>query len=169
MGVRSTRIRGHDRTLTNIPNAVLAKMPIISLTRRDQMLIRTVLGLRYETTPEQLRTVLVNLRNLLKGDPQVETARARLVKFGDSLLDIEVWAYVRTADWVEFLGIREDLLLRMLDIIEQGGTALAFPSQTLYLGRDRGNDPIKVSASEERVQEWRDQGSLGEASMGTTT
>lgn len=169
VGVRSTRIRGHDRTLTNIPNAVLAKMPIISLTRRDQMLIRTVLGLRYETTPEQLRTVLVNLRNLLKGDPQVETARARLVKFGDSSLDIEVWAYVRTADWVEFLGIREDLLLRMLDIIEQGGTALAFPSQTLYLGRDRGNDPIKVSASEERVQEWRGQGSLGEASMGTTT
>ena len=144
-------------------------MPIISLTRRDQMLIRTVLGLRYETTPEQLRTVLVNLRNLLKGDPQVETARARLVKFGDSLLDIEVWAYVRTADWVEFLGIREDLLLRMLDIIEQGGTALAFPSQTLYLGRDRGNDPIKVSASEERVQEWRGQGSLGEASIETTT
>ena len=65
----------------------------------------------------------------------------------------QVWAYVRTADWVEFLGIREDLLLRVLDIIEQGGTALAFPSRTLYLGSDRGNDPIKVSASEERVQE----------------
>jgi len=165
VGVRSTRIRGLDRTLTNIPNAVLAKMPVVSLTRRDQMLIQTVLGLRYETTPEQLRTVLVNLRQLLNGDPRVapDSARVRLVKFGDSSLDVEVFAYVRTADWVEFLGIREDLLLRVLDIIEQGGTALAFPSQTLYLGRDGGTDANKAKAAEASVKEWPDQGSLGEA------
>jgi len=170
VGVRSMRIHGLDRTLTNIPNAVLAKMPVISLTRRDQVLIQTVLGLRYETTPEQLRYVLVNLRQLLKGDPRVDpdSARARLVKFGDSSLDIEVFAYVRTTDWVGFLGIREDILLRMMDIIEQGGTTLAFPSQTLYLGRDRGNDSIKARAAEASVQEWRDKGSLGQASMGTT-
>ena len=70
---------------------------------------------------------------------------------------------------MEFLGIREDLLLRMLDIIEQGGTALAFPSQTLYLGRDGGHDSIKARAAEANVQEWRGQGSLGEASIETTT
>ena len=41
--------------------------------------------------------------------------------------------------------------------IEQAGTALAFPSQTLYLGRDRGNDPVKAKAAEASVQEWRDK------------
>jgi len=70
---------------------------------------------------------------------------------------------VRTADWVEFLGIREDLLLRVLDIIEQGGTALAFPSQTLYLGRDGGTDANKAKTAEASAKEWPDQGSLGEA------
>jgi len=163
VGIRSTRIRGVDRTLTNIPNAVLAKLPIVSLTRRDQMLIQTVLGLRYETTPEELRGVLVNLRQLLKGDPRVDpdSARARLVKFGDSSLDVEVFAYVRTTVWTEFLGIREDLLLRMMDIIEQGGTAIAFPSQTLYLGRDRGIDSIKAKVTQTSAQAWRDKESPG--------
>ena len=62
IGIRSSRIRGVDRTLTTIPNAALAKMPIVNLTQRDRMLIQTVIGLRYETTPEQLRYVLVKLR-----------------------------------------------------------------------------------------------------------
>jgi len=160
VGVRSTRIRGFDRTLTNIPNAVLAKMPVISLTRRDQMLIQTVLGLRYETTEEQLRYVLDNLRQLLKGDPRVaqDSARARLVSFGDSSLDVEVFAYVKTTVWTEFLGIREELLLRMMDIIEQAGTAMAFPSQTLYLKRDDGIESIEVKDAEASAQERREKG-----------
>ena len=62
-----------------------------------------------------------------------------------------------TRDWAEFLGIREDILLRVMDIIEQAGTALAFPSQTLYLGRDRGNDPVKAKDAEASAQEWRDK------------
>ena len=139
VGVRSTRIRGDNRTLTNIPNAVLAKLPIVSFTRRDQMLIQMVLGLRFETTPKQLREVLEKLRRLLVDDPRVDTdsARARFVGFGSSSLDVEVFAYVKTSVWSEFLGVREDLLLRMMDIIERAGTEMAFPSQTLYLARDR--------------------------------
>jgi len=163
VGIRSTSIRGDDRTITNIPNAVLAKLPIVSLTRRDQMLIQTVLGLRYETTPEQLRDVLDNLRRLLKDDPRVvqDSARARLVKFGDSSLDVEVYAYVRTTVWTEFLGIREELLLRMMDIIDHAGTEMAFPSQTLYLGRDRGIDSVKAVARDASVQASRRNESPG--------
>jgi MscS family membrane protein len=162
IGIRSTRIRGFDRTLTTIPNAVLAKMPIVNLTRRDQMLIRTVIGLRYETTPEQLRYVLVKLRELLLGHPRVhpEPARARFIGFGASSLDIELFAYVMTPDWNEFLGIREDILLHAMDIIEQGGASIAFPSQTLYLGRDRAPDDETVQAAEARVRAWREEGAL---------
>jgi len=162
VGIRSTRIRGDDRKLTNIPNAVLAKMPIVNHTRRDQMLIQTVLGLHYDTTPEQLRYVLESLRQLLKGDPRVDSdsARASLVKFGDSSLDVEVFAYVKTTKYLEFLRVREDILLRVMDIIEQSGTAMAFPSQTLYLGRDRGIDSTKARAAEATFRELRDKGTL---------
>ena len=162
IGIRSARIRGVDRTLTTIPNAALAKMPIVNLTRRDQMLIQTVIGLRYETKPEQLRYVLVKLEELLLGHPRVDPnpARARFIGFGASSVDIEVFAYVMTRDWAEFLGIRQDILLRIMDLVEQAGAAFAFPSRTLYLGSDRGPDERKALEAEARVREWRDEGSL---------
>ena len=162
IGIRSTRIRGIDRTLTSIPNAALAKMPIVNFTRRDQMLIQAVIGLRYETTPEQLRYILIKLREMLLGHPRVhpDPARARFIGFGASSLDIQVFAYVMSRDWGEFLGIREDILLRVMDIVEEGGAAIAFPSQTLYLGRDQAPDGDKVEAAEARVRAWREAGAL---------
>ena len=142
IGIRSTRIRGVDRTLTTIPNATLAKMPIVNFTRRDSIVLNTVIGLRYETTRDQLRHLLAELEDLLHSHPRVtaETARARFVGFGDSSLNIELLAFVNTIDWAEFTVVREDLMLRVMDIVEQAGAAMARPSQTLYLGRDRGPD-----------------------------
>jgi MscS family membrane protein len=162
IGIRSTRIRGIDRTVTTIPNAALAKMPIVNFTRRDRMLLHTMICLRYETTPEQLRYVLVKLREMLLGHPRVDPdpARARLSEFAMSALAIEVFAYVRTGDWGEFLAIREDLMLRILSIIEESGTSIAYPSQTLYLGRDQGTDEGRVRAAEAAVRAWRDEGAL---------
>jgi MscS family membrane protein len=160
IGIRSTRLRGVDRTLTTIPNAVLAKMPIVNLTRRDRMLINAVIGLRYETSPEQLRDVLVRIRELLLDHPRVHSdpVRARFVGFGGSSLDVEVFAYVTTGDWGEFLGIREEILLRVMDIVEQAGTAIAFPSQTLYLGRDRARDGAKAPAAEASMRAAQEGG-----------
>ncbi len=127
IGMRSTRIRNPDRTLTTIPNAQLAKIPIVNFSLRDRVLIQTVVSLRRETKPEQLRDILVHLRELLLGHPRVDrdTARARLTGFAGSSLQIEVFAYVTTRNWEEFLGIREEILLRVMEVIEQGGAALA--------------------------------------------
>ncbi len=96
IGIRSTWIRGLDRTLTTIPNAALSKMPVVNFGRRDQTMMRTVIGVRYETTPEQLRYLLVKLRELLLSHPRIDpdTARARFIGFGASSLDIEIFAYV---------------------------------------------------------------------------
>jgi MscS family membrane protein len=100
IGIRSTRIRGIDRTLTTIPNAALSKMPVVNLAKRDRMLIKSVLGVRYETSPEQLRYLLVKIREMLLGHPRIhpDPARARFIGYGASSLDIEVFAYVTTSD-----------------------------------------------------------------------
>ena len=89
-----------------------------------------------------------------------DPVRARFIGFGASSLDIELFGYVMTTDWAEFLGIREDILLRVMDIVEQSGTAVAFQSRTLYLGRDQPSDPARRQAAEARVQAWREEGSL---------
>lgn len=162
IGIRSSRIRGIDRTITTIPNAVMARLPIVNYSRRDRMLFKTVLGVRCETSAEQMRYLLVRLRELLLRHPQVhpDPARVRFVGFAASSLDIEIFAYITTTKSAEFLAIQEDLLLRIIDIVEDSGVAFAFPSQTLYLGRDRLPDEAQARAAEAVVQEWRARGRL---------
>ena len=162
IGIRSTRIRGTDRTLTTIPNAVLSKMPIVNFTQRDQLLLQATIGVRVETTGEQLRYLLARLREMLIAHPRIraESARARLTGLGASSLVIEVFAYAATADWQEFLAIQEDVFLRIKDIVQQSGTALALPSQTIYLGRDSSPDSAKKEAAEAQVRQWRAEGVL---------
>jgi MscS family membrane protein len=67
--------------------------------------------------------------------------RVRFVGFGSSSLDIEIHTYVGTRDVEEFHAIREELFLGIMELVAESGTGFAFPSQTLYLGRDRGLHP----------------------------
>src|SRR5213594_829840 len=162
IGIRSTRIRGGDRTLTTMPNGVLSKMPLVSLSQRDRMLIRSVIGLRYETSPDQLRYLLVKIREVLRHHPKIdpELVRVRFVGFGASSLDIELFAYVKTTKALEFLSVREEIFLRVMDIVNESGTGFAFPSQTLYLGRDTGLDPKRTEKAEAQVRQWSEEGYL---------
>jgi MscS family membrane protein len=162
IGIRSTRIRGPDRTVTTIPNAALSKMPLVNFTLRDQMLLRVVIGVRYETSAEQLRFLLTRLREMLLAHPRIltDSARVRLTGLGASSKDIEMFAYARTGDWAEFLGIQEDIFLRVMDLVEQSGTGFAFPSQTLYFARDTGPDQEQTKAVEAQVRQWRSEGRL---------
>jgi len=155
IGLRSTRIRGIDRTITSIPNAEFSNMHIVNLTPRDRMVFRPTLALRHETSGDQLCFVLASLRELLLAHPRVtdDPARVRFASFGDSSLNVEIFAYVNTSDWNEFLAIQEDINLRILNIIEEAGTGLAFPSR-LYHTRDGGLDVERQQAAEKQVREW---------------
>jgi MscS family membrane protein len=162
ISLRSTRIRTDRRTQLSIPNGALATMNVENLSRRDKILFNPKLGLRYEASPDQLRYVLAQIRRLLYEHPKIETngARARFVEFAGGALTIEIFSYVLTRDYNEFLAIREDLLLRIMEIIAASGTALALSSQTLYLGRDAALDKQKAAAAVDEVRAWRESGKL---------
>ncbi|MGA9529705.1 MAG: mechanosensitive ion channel family protein [Terriglobales bacterium] len=162
ISLRSTRIRTDDRTQLSIPNGSVATMNVENLSRRDKFLFNPTLNLRPETSSDQLRYLLAEIRRLLYQHAKVETSSAdvRFSAFGASALTVGLSSYILTQDAVEFGAIREDLLLRIMDIVRQSGTALAFPAQTLYLGRDAGLDEGKTSAAEKQVQAWRDQHQL---------
>ena len=162
IGLRSTRIRTLDRTLVTVPNATFSQLELENFAARDRIRLYAVLGLRYETTPDQLRYVLVEIRKLLRAHPKItpDPARIRFVGFGAYSLDLEVFAYADTSDWNEFLAIREDVFLRVMDVVERSGTGFAFPSNTTYLARDEGVDPERSRAAEQTVQSWRERGEL---------
>jgi len=69
---------------------------------------------------------------------------------------IEVFSYILTRDYNEFAAIREDLLLRMLEVVEQSGSSLALPSQTLFLSRDAGLEKEKAATAVKKIADLRD-------------
>jgi len=162
ISLRSTRIRTDERTDISIPNGSLATMNVENFNRRDKILFSPTLGVRYETSADQLRYVLAELRRLLYEHPKVESnsARIRFSSFAARGLALEVFAYILTQDYAEFAAIREDLLLRMMEIVERSGTGFAFPSQTLYMTHDPGLSKEKTEAAEQQVEQWRNEQQL---------
>jgi len=158
IGLRSTRIRTDERTLLAIPNGTVATINLENLSRRDKILFKTNLGLRPETKADHLRFVLAEVRRLLYSHPKVETktVRVRLTDIAGSSLSVEVFSYILTRDFNEFAAVREDLLLRMLDVMEDSGGGLALPSQTLYLSRDAGVEKEKAATAIKKIAELRD-------------
>ena len=134
IGLRSTRIRTPDRTLISVPNGQFATMTLENISGRDKIWFHPILNLRRDTTSDQLLQVLASFREILTGHPQVETGKVpvRFIGVGAYSLDVEVVAYVKTADHDEFLDLQQALLLKLLQAVEQAGTGLAVPLQESF-------------------------------------
>jgi MscS family membrane protein len=127
VGLRSTRVRTPDRTAITIPNAEFANLPIENFARRGRFWYHPTLGLRSDTTPDQIRSVLDEVRRLLSTHPKVDSAsaRVRFVRFGSSSPGLEVFSYVTVTDANEDLEVAEDLNLRIMDIVAPAGANFA--------------------------------------------
>jgi MscS family membrane protein len=138
IGLRSTSLRTVDRTVVSVPNGQIANLTLENYSRRDKFKLQQTLSLHYGTTEEQVRRICEGVAKRLREDARVESdsARACLLRFGSSSLDVEVFAYCRARDWAHFLEIQDGLLLEFLDIVEKNGAKLALPAQTLYQAPD---------------------------------
>jgi MscS family membrane protein len=137
IGLRSTRIRTLDRTLVTVPNGKLAEMRVESFAARDRIRLACTLGLVYQTNAGQLRQVLSGIERLLRNHTKIwgDNVVVRFSALGPSSLDIEVMAWFVTTDWGEFQGIRQDVLLGFMEVVEAAGTAFAYPTSTVHMVR----------------------------------
>jgi MscS family membrane protein len=137
IGLRSTRFRTADRTIVTIPNSKLAEMQIENVSARDRVLLKALIGLKYETTPTEFRAVLSSIRELLENHPDIAPApRVRFVAFTQTSLDIEIFSYVATGDYNRFLEVREEIYLKLMDIVNEQGAGFASPSPTVVVNQD---------------------------------
>lgn len=138
IGLRSTRIRGEDRTVITVTNAEFAKMKLVNNSQRDRFLLKTVLSLRHDTTPEQMRAVLARLRALVMKHEKIDpkTASVRFVSLGAYSRDIELSVDVLTRDAKEFAAIREALFLEVIEQVTAEGAAFALPAQATYVTQE---------------------------------
>jgi MscS family membrane protein len=143
IGLRSTRIRTLDRTILTVPNGQIASVGIEILSVRDKFWFHHFLGLQYGTTADQMRSVIDGVQRLLASHSKVDrdSVRVRFFRLGTSSLDIEITAYIFTADFGSFLDVQQELLLRIMEAVDASGTSIAFPSQTLHIAEGRLPDP----------------------------
>lgn len=162
IGMRSTKFRTGERTIVTIPNGDLASSKIENFAHRDRFLFNPVIELKYETKPDQIRYLLVELRALLYAHPHVspDPARVRFSGFAKSSLNLEFWAYITTPSFDSYLEVKEDLMLRIMDIVAAGGTDFAFPSQTIYIAKDKGISKEKATEVINKVNKWKEENNL---------
>jgi MscS family membrane protein len=144
LGLRSTRIRTLDRTLVSIPNGKLAEMRLETFAVRDRMRFACTLGLVYGTSAEQLKRILSELEHLLRSHPKLwpDGVSVRFTELTAFALKVEVSCWFDTRDFDEFTSIRQDLLLAFLKVVEDAGSAVAYPTRTVRL-EPPGSPPIK--------------------------
>ena len=135
IGLRSTRVRTMDRTVVTIPNGQMATMTLENYSARDNFWLRHLIGLDYQTHSSTLNTILLEVRTILEKEPRIVSGsvRVRFLRFAESSLEMEVFAYVTARDWSNFLEIQEELLIKIREQITSAGVAIAFPSRTVYL------------------------------------
>jgi MscS family membrane protein len=172
IGLRSLKLRTLDQNLSVVPNGSLAQMQFQNMARRSKLLINQTFSLRIETRVEQLRFVLEQVQEMLDQHPTIEpgTCRVRVTSFVGAAFQLELFAYGQIGDWAQFTVIRQDVILKIAEIVEASGTRFAAPTQITYLSRDAGLDTEKTSNAVRRATELRSSDTFrfpGETRTGT--
>ena len=148
IGLRSLKLRTLEQKLLIVPNGSLAGMQFQNMTRRPKLLINQRFSLRIESQAEQLRFVLDRVQSMLDQHPAIEshTSRVRIMGFVGAAFELELFAYVKTGDWIQFTASRQEIILKITEIVEASGTRLAAPTRLHYQSGDIGINGHKANA-----------------------
>ena len=139
IGLRSTQIRTLTKTLVSIPNNTIANEAIDNYTLISARRILFTIGLTYSTTRAQIEAIIADTKTLLKEmkkDIAPDMQRVNLVAFADSSINLEVLCFTTSGDTNHFLDARQEVLLRVMDIVAKNGARMAFPTRTVHLVKD---------------------------------
>lgn len=135
VGWRLTRIRTFDQRPLYVPNAVFSQIAVENPSRMLNRRIYETIGVRYEDSAV-LGEIVAEVRTMLEQHEDIDQQRTLIVNFvsfGASSLDFFIYTFTRTTNWVEYHGIKQDVLLRVLGIVHAHGADVAFPTRTLHL------------------------------------
>ncbi|WP_372985112.1 mechanosensitive ion channel family protein [Marinobacter sp.] len=160
IGWRVTTIRTFDQRPLYVPNAAFTTIAVENPSRMYNRRIYETIGIRYADV-SQMADIVSDIRSMLENHEEIETQRTLIVNFvafNSSSLDIMVYTFTKTTQWVRFHEIKQDILLRISDIIEGYGAEVAFPTRTLHLpdgvrlaGHESGERESGERAGEEPV------------------
>ncbi len=134
---RHTRIRAFNKNPIYVPNAVFTSIVVENPSRMTHRRLKETIGLRYDDF-NVVKAVVLDIQQMLQNHPGIDTTQTLIVnfnQFGASSLDIMIYTFTKTIDWVTYHSVKQDVLLQIGQIIENHGAQIAFPTQTLQLQR----------------------------------
>ncbi|MCP4291716.1 MAG: mechanosensitive ion channel family protein [bacterium] len=138
IGLRSTRVRTFAKTVVSIPNAALANATVENHSLMPKRRIKFTLGVTYESTVEQVETLVTRIENYLKENSDIdqEFMLVKFTTFNDSSLDLFIYCFTVTTDWTQHLAVRQNVNLKVMQMVEELGMGIAYPTQTVHLVGD---------------------------------
>jgi MscS family membrane protein len=146
----TVKIRKFSKAWQTIPNGVIANAAITNWSRMTNRRVKMDIGLVYSTTSDQFETILQNIRSHIAEDDRVDhsvTEMVHLVAFNASSVDINLYYFTKTTDWVTWRSIIEEHMLAFMKIVEEAGSSFAFPSQSIYVEGMEDLQIDKISAA----------------------
>lgn len=142
LGFRSTRLQTFDGSLVTVPNRLLTSQSLENLSDRRQRRAKFVVRLAYDTPPATMVSLVEQIQGYLDQHPEThqEPGVVRFDAFGESSLDILVIFFVQTPLAREFNRVKEEVNLKILNIVTNSGTRFAFPSRELYIRQNVTSD-----------------------------
>jgi MscS family membrane protein len=138
IGWRLTVVRTFSKNVLYIPNTAFSSIIVENATRMSNRRINETIGIRYNDL-NKMTEIIQDVNNLLESNPdidQTQKAKVYFKSFSASSCDFFIYAFTKTKDWEEFLRIKQDVLLKVADIIEQHNAEIAYPTTTVFINKD---------------------------------
>lgn len=135
IGWRATSIRTFDQRPLYVPNSVFTTISVENPSRMRNRRIKEIIGVRYADM-KQVQAIATDIREMLQQHKDIDkkqTLFVHLDSFGASSVDILIYCFTKTVEWIPYHGVKEKILLTIADIIEENGAEIAFPTRTLHV------------------------------------
>ncbi len=140
IGWRLTRIRTFDKRPLYVPNSTFSTIAVENPSRMHHRRIYETIGIRYEDAGK-MAAIVSHVEQMLRGHPEIETQATLMVNFttfAPSSLDFFIYTFTKTTDWAKYHQVKQDVLLRIIEIVETHNAEIAFPTSTVHLANSFG-------------------------------
>lgn len=132
---RHTRVRAFNKNPIYVPNSVFTTIVVENPSRMTNRRIKETIGIRYEDIGV-MAPIVADVKAMLQNHPEIDASQTLIVNFntfGPSSLDFFIYTFTKTTKWVHYHEVKQDVLLKVAEIIERHGAQIAFPTQTLHI------------------------------------
>jgi MscS family membrane protein len=141
IGWRLTVVRTFSKNVLYIPNTAFSSIIVENATRMSNRRINETIGIRYDDL-NKMKDIIQDVNNILENNTdidQTQKAKVFFKSFSASSCDFFIYAFTITKDWEQFLRIKQDVLLKVAEIIQKHNAEIAYPTTTVYLNKESSN------------------------------